>query len=45
MVENMTLEELESELIRIPKTPENRARREILLKQVFKLLGEKVNAK
>ena len=40
----MTLEELEDALIKIPKTPENRARREILLKQVFILLGEKVKS-
>ena len=40
MVEKMTLDDREAELVKIPKTPENRARREILLKQVFKLLNE-----
>lgn len=45
MVEHMTLEELETELLKIPKTPENRAKREILLKEVYRRLNAEVNSK
>ncbi|MBO6093434.1 MAG: hypothetical protein J6P40_07420 [Oscillospiraceae bacterium] len=36
----MTLEQLEIELIKTPKTAENRAKRTVLIRQVVKLLRE-----
>lgn len=47
MVEKMTLEELETELLKIPKdgNPANREFRRILLTEVYKRMNEKVNGK